>query len=271
VSDRVSCSIDDGVAHVRLTRPDKLNALDRPMVAAIVAAGEQVRTDRRVRAVVLSGEGRGFCAGLDLSSFRAMARAGQDPDGGAGGLLDVEPGQVATLAQRVAWVWQEVEVPVIAAVHGVALGGGLQLALGADIRIVTPDAKLAVLEVQWGLIPDMTGTQVLPALVGLDVAKELTFTGRTVDGIEAAAIGLATRVSPTALDDAVGLARTIAGRSPDAVAEAKRLLNLAGRVTPAAGFAEEARAQRALIGGGNQVEAVLASFEGRDPRFADRE
>src|SRR5438477_10741030 len=135
-----------------------------------------------------------------------------------------------------AWVWQELEVPVIAAVHGVALGGGLQIALGADIRIVTPDARLSVLEVKWGLVPDMTGTQLLPRLVGLDVAKELAFTGRMVSGEEAVRLGMATRVSESPLDDARALAREIAAKSPHAVVGAKRLLNLAGTVPLAEGF-----------------------------------
>ena len=159
---------------------------------------------------------------------------------------------------------------MIAAVHGVALGGGLQIALGADIRIVAPDAQLSVLEVKWGLVPDMTGTQLLPRLVGLDVAKELAFTGRMVSGEEAVRLGLATRTSATPREDALSLAQEIAGKSPDAIAGAKRLLNMAGQVPLAEGFAEEARIQRTVIGTPNQVEAVTASFEKRDPKFEDR-
>jgi enoyl-CoA hydratase/carnithine racemase len=268
MSDRVRCTITDGVADVRLNRPDKLNALDGAMVAAILETGEALAADRSVRAVVLSGEGRGFCAGLDFASFQSMSDAGGRA--AVGTLLDAYEGSIANRAQMMAWLWQELDVPVIAAVHGVALGGGLQIALGADIRIVAPDAQLSVLEVKWGLVPDMTGTQLLPRLVGIDVAKELTFTGRMVTGDEAARIGLATSVSATPLDDARALARTIASKSPDAIAGAKRLLNMAGADGLAAGFAAEATIQRAIIGSPNQLEAVSAAFEQRDPRFADR-
>ncbi len=219
MSDRVTVTIDGGVADVRLNRPDKMNALDQAMFAAIVEAGEALKTDRSVRAVVLSGEGRAFCAGLDFGSFQAMAGGGEQapreerPQRGIG---DLE-GRITHLGQQACWVWQELEVPVIAAVHGVAFGGGLQIALGADIRIAAPDAQFSVLEIRWGLTPDMTATAMLPLLVGLDVAKELTFTGRMVSGEEAGRIGLATRVTQTPLDDALALAREIAAKSPHAV------------------------------------------------------
>jgi enoyl-CoA hydratase/carnithine racemase len=167
----------------------------------------------------------------------------------------------------VSWVWQEVPVPVIAAVHGHALGGGVQIALGADIRIVHPDAQLSVREVHWGLVPDMTGTLFLSRLVGPDVAKELTFTARIVTGREAGELGLATRVSETPRDDAFALAGEIAGRSPDAVRGAKELFNRLANADAAAQFAEERRVIGGLIGTANQVEAVMANFERRTPRF----
>ncbi len=164
-------------------------------------------------------------------------------------------------------MWQEVPVPVIAAVHGVALGGGCQIALGADIRICAPDARFSVLEVKWGLIPDMTGTWMLPRLVGLDVAKELTFTGRMVDGAEAVTLGLATRVADDPHGAATALAREIAGKSPESVRAAKRLLNASGTVPMAEQFAAERAEIGKLIGSPNQVEAVMAGFEKRDPVF----
>ena len=274
MSDRVTVSIDAGVADVRLNRPDKINALDPAMFAAIAEAGEQLKGDRSVRAVVLSGEGRGFCAGLDFGSFQAMAGGGgdgEDADKTDRGTRSIGEtgGRITHLGQQVAYVWQEVEVPVIAAVHGVALGGGIQIALGADLRIVAPDARLSVLEVRWGLIPDMTGTMMLPRLVGLDVAKELTFTGRMVSGEEAVRIGLATRVSETPLDDALALAREIAGKSPAAVRGAKRLLNQSGAVSIAEQLAAERETIGGLIGSPDQVEAVMAYFEKRDPVFQD--
>ena len=268
MSDRVTCTIDAGVADVRLARPDKINALDQAMFDALIEVGESLKADRTVRAVVLSGQGRGFCAGLDFGAFQAMAGGGRATSTPRLDLGSSE-GRITNRGQHAAWVWQEVPAPVIAAVHGVALGGGLQIALGADIRIVAPDARLSVLEVKWGLVPDMTGTQMLPRLVGLDVAKELTFTGRMVSGEEAVRLGLATRVSEAPLDDATALARELASKSPQAVQGAKALLNLAGQVSLADGFKAEERTISGLIGSPNQVESVMASFEKREPVFAD--
>jgi enoyl-CoA hydratase/carnithine racemase len=283
MSDRVQVDVADGVAHVRLNRPDKMNALDGAMFVAIAEAGASVAADPSVRAVVLSGEGRAFCSGLDFSSFQAMAEGPRadadadadagDGDGGGGGAsmgaIGETSGRITHLGQQVAHVWQEVPVPVIAAIHGVALGGGIQIALGADIRIIAPDARMSVLEVKWGLVPDMTGTWMLTRLVGLDVAKELTFTGRMVEGEEAVRIGLATRVAADPLAEAHALAAEIAGKSPHAVRAAKRLLNQSGLVPIEQQFADERREIGALIGSPNQVEAVMSGFEKRDPSFAD--
>ena len=275
MSDRVIVSIADGVADVRLNRPDKRNALDGDMFLAIAEAGERLKTERGVRAVVLSGEGAAFCAGLDFSSFQAMAGGGgpsteQPSESGRNGNPGrIDEGRITHLGQQVAWVWQEVPVPVIAAVHGHALGGGLQIALGADIRIVHPDAQLSVREVHWGLVPDMTGTFVLSRLVRPDVAKELTFTARIVSGREAGELGLATRVSETPHDDAMALARDIATRSPGAVRGSKELFNRLANDGAAEQFAEERRVIGAQIGTPNQIEAVMAGFEKRAPDFTD--
>lgn len=273
MSDRVQIDVSDGVAEVKLNRPDKMNALDGAMFAAIAEAGATVAADRSVRAVVLHGEGRAFCAGLDFGSFQAMAEGPGERDTGDGGAsmgaVGETDGRITHLGQQVAHTWQEVPVPVIAAVHGVALGGGCQIALGADIRIMAPDARMSVLEVKWGLIPDMTGTWMLPRLVGLDVAKELTFTGRMVEGEEALRIGLTTHVADDPLAAARDLAREIAGKSPDAVRAAKRLLNASGSVPIAEQFAAERAEIGQLIGSPNQVEAVMAGFEKRDPSFSD--
>ncbi|MDQ6614079.1 MAG: crotonase/enoyl-CoA hydratase family protein [Actinomycetota bacterium] len=269
MSERVRCTIGDGVADVRLNRPEKRNAIDLAMFNALIDTGEALRDDRSLRAVVLSGAGRSFCAGLDLAAF-----GGQGGENGAGGgsfadgALARRDGQIASVAQRAVTVWSAVAAPVIAAVHGHALGGGLQLALGADIRIVAPDARLSVLEVRWGLIPDMTGTQVLPGLVGLDVAKELTFTGRMVTGEEAVRLGLATRLSETPREDALALAREIAAKSPSAVRAAKSLLDSAAQMSIGEGLLAEQRAQRNLIGSADQVEAMMAFIEGRAPRWS---
>jgi enoyl-CoA hydratase/carnithine racemase len=263
---RVLIEITDGVADVRLNRAEKRNALDPAMFAGIVEAGETLKKDPSVRVVVLSGEGPDFCAGLDFGSFQAM-RDGERLSASAA----VPPGNGPAKAtgQRAAYVWAELEVPVIAAVTGNALGGGLQIALGADIRIVSPDATLSVFEVAWGLVPDMTGSQLLPELVGRDVAKELTLSARKVRGEEAVAIGLATKLDPEPRKAGLALARSIAARNPHAVRAAKRLLDMAGRVDLETGFAAEQTEIGALIGSPNQVEAVTASFEKRAPAFKD--
>jgi enoyl-CoA hydratase/carnithine racemase len=261
---RVTVTLIGAVADVRLNRPEKRNALDPAMFEALVVTGERLKSQPGVRAVVLSGAGPDFCAGLDFASFQAM-RAGMRLSATA--QLPAADGPAKATGQRAAYVWAEVPVPVIAALRGNALGGGLQVSLGADIRIVAPDARLSVFEVAWGLIPDMTGTQLLPELVGRDVAKELTYTARIVSGEEAVRIGLATRTDPDPLAAALAMAKEIAGRSPDAIRAAKRLLNLAGRTDLASGFAAEQEEIRALIGSPNQVEAVTARLEKRDPSF----
>ncbi len=273
MSDRVSISISNGVADVRMNRPDKRNALDGAMFLAIAAAGERLKTEPGVRVVVLSGEGASFCAGLDFSSFQEMAGGASADDaaadGGNGNPGAMKDGRITHLAQQVAWVWQEISVPVIAAVHGHALGGGIQIALGADIRIVHPDTKMSVREVHWGLVPDMTGTQMLSSLVRPDIAKELTFTARVFSGREAFELGLATRLSDTPLEDALAMAHEIAHRSPGAVRGSKELINRIANAGAAEQFAEERRVIGAQIGSPNQVEAVSANFENREPRFID--
>ncbi|MDQ3177890.1 MAG: crotonase/enoyl-CoA hydratase family protein [Actinomycetota bacterium] len=265
--DRVTVTIDNGVADVRLNRPDKRNALDPAMFAAIAEAGERLKTEDRLRAVVLSGEGASFCAGLDFASFQAMAGDGDSSDVGAIGR--VAEGRITHLGQQACWVWQEVPVPVIAAVHGHALGGGLQIALGADIRIAHPDTTLSVRELHWGLTPDMTATLTLTRLVRPDIAKELTFSARLIDGTEAAALGLVTRLSETPRDDALAMAADLAQRSPDAVRGAKALFGRLLDEHAAEQFAAERETIGRLVGSPNQVEAVMAGFESRPPVFRD--
>ncbi len=263
MSDRVCITRDDkGVAHVELARPDKLNALDFAMFEGIIEAGHSLAEDPSLRCVVLSGQGRAFSAGLDVASFMASGDVAEK-------LLERTEGCPANLAQEVGHVWTELPVPVIAAVHGVCFGGGLQIALGADIRIVAPDARMSIMEIKWGLVPDMSGTQTLRHLVRLDVAKELAFTGRIVPGEEACSLGLATRTAADPVAEALELARTIAGKSPDAIRACKRLFNQSVRLDLAAGFKLETDLQLGLIGSLNQIEAVMANMEKREPRFAD--
>jgi len=267
---RIQVEIDAaGIADVRLARPDKMNAVDSAMFREVAETGRNLARDASLRAVVLSGEGRSFCAGLDTSTFGSIA--GGEGDAATFNGFQIDPGEVANAAQRFAWVWHELPVPVIAAVHGVCFGAGLQLALAADIRFVAPDAKLSIMEMKWGLVPDVTGTQTLRHLLPLDVIKELTYTARVLSGTEATAIGLATHVSDTPHEAAYALAREIAGRSPSAIRAAKQLLDTAVTAAPAEGLATEARLQKTVIGKPNNVEAVLANLQKREPKFQDPE
>ncbi|MCA9654644.1 MAG: crotonase/enoyl-CoA hydratase family protein [Myxococcales bacterium] len=262
MDDRVRVERAEGIAEVRLVRADKHNGLDHRMFQALLEAGRGLLDDPGLRAVVLSGEGPSFCAGLDFASFM---REGIDP----ATVLRAEEGSPANFAQRVAWIWRELPVPVIAALHGHVYGGGLQLALAADLRYVTPDAKLSVREIHWGLVPDMSGTQTLRHLVRLDVAKELTYTGRAVSGVEAVALGLATRVEEDPRAAALAIAREIAGRSPDAIRGAKRLLDASVTLSPEEGLRLEEAIQRTILGKPNQLEAVAAGMSKRAPKFRD--
>lgn len=265
MTDRITVNRIGGVADVRLNRADKMNALDRAMFEGLVETGKALSADRSVRAVVLSGEGRAFCAGLDFMSFMAMA--GESDPGRS--LFHRDADSPANAAQRAAWVWTEVPVPVIAAVHGVAFGGGLQIALAADIRIATPDAQFSVMEIKWGLVPDMSGTQTLRRLVRLDVAKELTFTGRVFAGTEAAALGIVTRLDANPRDAALAMATEIAGKSPDAIRASKKLLDQSGVVSVAEGLRLEEELQKTVMGKANQLEAVQANLQKRAPEFQD--
>lgn len=263
--DRLTLKIDAGVAEVRLTRGEKSNALDDAMFEALIATGERLKVARDVRAVVLSAEGRAFCAGLDLATFKAMSEAG-----GAGRLLTASrtPGG-ANRAQQAVMVWREVPVPVIAALQGPVFGGGLQLALGCDLRFAAGDAQLSVMEIRWGLVPDMGGLALLPELVRADVARDLLWSGRVVGGEEALALGLVTRLCADPRVAALDYARQVAMRSPDAVRAGKRLLNAASRMSLAEVLLRESEEQLALIGSANQLEAVAANLEKREPRFTD--
>ena len=268
MSDRVIVSITDGIAEVRFNRPDKRNALDTEQFAAIAEAGESLKSAEGVRAVVLVGEGESFCAGLDFSMFAGIA-GGDRPRERSSNPVGETDGRITHLGQQVCWVWQELPMPVIAAVHGHALGGGFQIAMGADIRIAHPDTKWSVREVHWGLVPDMTGTFMLNRLVRNDIAREITYTARMSDGREAFGIGLATRLSDTPYDDAMAMAGEIASRSPGAVRGAKALFNTMFADGAADQFALERRLIAEQIGSPNQVEAIMANMEKRAPDFVD--
>jgi enoyl-CoA hydratase/carnithine racemase len=261
-SPRVRLEIADHVAVVTLTRAEKHNALDIPMFEQINAASQRLAGEPGVRAVVLHGDGPSFCSGLDVVSIMADG-------GGTAGLTDRIDGAVPNWFQRAAHGWMDLPMPVIAAIHGTCFGGGLQIALGADIRIAAPDARLSVMEVKWGLVPDMSITRTLPRLVPIDVAKELTFTGRVIDGSEAARLGLVTRVADDPFAAARSLAAEIAGRSPDAVRAAKRLFDASWTGPAQETLALEAELQRGLIGSPNQLAAVTAGFTKQPADFVD--
>ena len=266
---RVSITITDGIADVRLVRADKMNALDAAMFEALVAATDRLSQEKGLRAVVLSGEGRAFCAGLDMGRFAAMKESGGHgiPGGEARDLTKRTHG-LANFPQQAVWGWRQLPVPVIAAVKGVAFGGGFQLALGADMRFLSADARMSIMEIKWGLVPDMAGTPILASLVRDDILRELTFTGRIFSAEEALSYGLATRICEDPLATAFEVAREIAGKSPDAIRAAKRMLgNLS--VDAGAALMAESVEQQKLLGSPNQLEAVRANIEKRAPKFAD--
>ena len=263
--DRIRIEVIDHVATATMVRADKHNALDRGMFDALHAAIDRLKAEPGVRCVVLRGDGPSFCSGLDIASFMS-----EGENGGAPTLLDGLDGDgAANYAQRVSTGWGEVPVPVIAAIHGYCFGGGLQIALGADIRISAPDATLSVMESRWGLIPDMGITRALPRLVGIDVAKELTFTARRIDGAEAARLGVVTRTADDPHAAAQELAAEIAGQSPDAVRGAKRLFDESWTGDAADTLALEEQIQRTLMGSPNQLAAVMAGVSKQPAEFTD--
>lgn len=262
MSQRIETTITDGVADVRLVRGDKMNALDQAMFEALVETAASLEADRRVRCVVLSGEGRGFCAGLDMASFETFA---------AGDRMDLQPRTHgdANLPQQAALAWRRLRAPVLIAAHGVALGGGFQIMMGADIRFVHPQTKLSILEVKWGIVPDLGGSILFPGAAREDVIRELTYTGRVFSGEEALGYGFATHVTEQPYDDAHALAREIASKSPEAVQGAKRIYNALGAEREAAQLQLESDLQTEIIGAPNQIEAVMAALQKREARFSD--
>ena len=261
--DRVSIDLaDNGVAQVRFTRGDKMNALDGAQFEAVLEAGQALREMKGLRVAVLSGEGRAFCAGLDLSS---MAAGGSNPQAK---LVDRTHGN-ANRAQEAAMTWRKCPVPVIAAVHGVCFGGGLQIASGADIRVVHPATRMAVMEMKWGLVPDMGGYALWRGLVRDDILRELTYTNREFSGEEALGLGFATMIDDDPLAKATALAEAIANKNPDAIRGSKRLFKVMQEEGEDAILLAESREQDGIMRTPNQVEAVMAEMEKRPPRFAD--
>jgi enoyl-CoA hydratase/carnithine racemase len=263
MTDKVTIECAGHVAHVRLNRPDKLNALDPAMFEGLNEAPARVRSMDDVRAVVLSGAGSSFCAGLDVSSFLSAP-------GFAERAFEPVPDTAANVAQYAALGLRSLDVPVVAAVTGRCFGGGLQIALGADFRFASPDAQLSVMEIKWGIVPDMGITQTLRDLLPLDQAKELAMTGRVVDAAEAQRLGLVTRVCDDPVAEALAFAGALAERSPDAISGIKTLFDGAWHADAAEALALEASTQKSLLGHPAQMEAARAVFEKRAPVFAPR-
>ncbi|MFM9977168.1 MAG: crotonase/enoyl-CoA hydratase family protein [Sphingomonadaceae bacterium] len=259
MTDRVSLTVTDQIADVRLTRADKMNAIDPAMFREIGATIDALHSRIDVRCVVLSGDGRAFCAGLDMASMAA---------GGSGtGAERNEQGSI--LPQHVTWGWRQLPMPVIAAVHGVAFGGGFQIMSGADIRITAPGTRFAIREADWGLVPDMAGFPIWRGLVRDDVLRELAYTAREFDAGEALHHGFVTRIADDPLAAATELARQIAVRSPHAIRGIKRLCNQAHDAEPKAMLLAETEEQIAVIGKPNMMEAVAANMGKRAPVFQD--
>ena len=262
MSDSLTIAVDEHVATVTLNRPDKANAVNLEMFDALTEAGRDLAANRSVRAVVLAGAGDNFCAGIDVSLFQG----GFDFDAGALAPLEGSP---ANRFQSAAYVWRELPVPVICAIRGVAFGAGLQIALGADLRYARPDASLAIMEIKWGLIPDMGLSTTLRDILPVDKAKELAWSGRPVSGAEAHAMGLVTALHDDPLAAAMEAAAGIRERSPDAIRATKRLVNSAWRLTDTDALALEAELQLGVLGKKNQLEAVMANVQKRVPDFDD--
>ena len=261
---RVQITYDNHIAHVRLMRADKMNAVDQGMIDAVIAAGQEVAASD-ARACVISGEGRAFCAGIDITSLGAMA--GQDP----AELLEprTHGGNTTNQWQEVTMVWTRVPVPVIAALHGSVYGAGCQLALGADIRIAGHDLKMAVMEMKWGIVPDMGGMVLLPKLVRSDVLRNLTYTAAPIDAQQALAWGMVTELAEDPLAAALALAEQIALKSPSGIRAAKRLIGFAeSGASDTDVLMAESREQGQLIGKPHQMEVIAAEFGKRAPKFA---
>jgi len=269
MTDIVTININaQGIADVRLNRADKYNALNSAMFRALAEAGEALKENKNLRAVVLSGEGKGFCAGLDMTAM--MSESG-GPAGKQGNRFQPQGTDIANFFQKPAFIWNEIPVPVIAAIHGAAYGGGFQIAMGADIRIGRHDAKLSIMEIKWGLIPDMSACATLPNICSLAVAKELTYTGRIVEAEEALRLGLINHKVDDHLASAFELAEVIASKSPDAIRMGKQLLEQTWQLAPREALQKEAILQRQLIGKPNQMEAVMSNMQKRPAQYRNPE
>jgi len=262
MTDKLKITINEHLAIVKLNRPDKMNALDIDLFEGLINAADELNKNEAIRCVVLAGEGKSFCAGLDLSLFNM---------GGKDNIMDQplmpRTHGIANKWQKAVWAWREIDIPVIAAVQGVAFGGGLQLMLGADIKFISPDTKLSIMETKWGIIPDMAGTQLMRHNVREDIIKELTYTHRVFSGTAAVEYGFATHLSDNPLEAAIKLAEEIALVSPSAIVKAKKLINKAPYLNEAEGLLLESRVQDDIIKKHNQIESVFSKMQKRPANF----
>ncbi|QEM82917.1 enoyl-CoA hydratase-related protein [Halomonas binhaiensis] len=257
--DRLQVILDNHVAEVRLDHAERHNCMDVAMIDALLEAQVWLAERVGVRAVVLLGEGESFCSGLDVAAVVST------PERIAWLLQPDATGM--TPAQRLALGWRDVGGPVVAALHGHVFGAGLQMALAADIRIVHPEASLALPEIEWGLVADM-GVSVSGAALRQDVIHDMMLTGRHLSGEEAVILGLASRLDEDPREGGRELAQSLALRSPRAVAAARRLRREAPAMSERECLERESGLQRNLIGGPEQREATRARLEGRRPRLA---
>ncbi len=260
----VDLVIEQGIATVTLNRPDKMNGLDLEMIDQLCATGKALRSDKSVRVVILRGAGPCFSAGLDF------AKVMKQPSGIMRAFL--RPiWKDRNAFQQCCWVWRELPVPVIAAIHGHCYGGGLQIALAADFRYASEDARLSVMEIRYGLIPDLTGTRTLSELVRMDVAKELSMTGRILPAAEAQELGLITRLVEDPYTEALATATQLTEKSPDALAGIKKVFHENWTADESAALGNERSIQARLLMGQNQRRALKAGMRKERPKFRARQ
>jgi len=264
MSERVTTNIDNHVATVMLNRAAKRNAVDLAMFSALAETAKSLHNNPSVRAVVLYGDGGHFCAGIDTAFFQ-----NDGDDVSLAEMLEPVEGSTSNVFQSAATVWHELPVPVLAALQGTVFGAGLQIAMGADLRYASPDVRMSIMEIKWGLIPDMGITTTLPGVVLQDRVRELAYTGREFSADEALEFGFVTEVTADPLGKAQDVATEIANKSPDAIRAIKKLVNESWKDDPANSLRREAALQAAVMAGENQTEAICANIEKRPPRFRD--
>ncbi|MCH2191333.1 MAG: crotonase/enoyl-CoA hydratase family protein [Gammaproteobacteria bacterium] len=269
INDRFEINVKNHIAYVSITRPQKMNAIDRKTFEAIPQVDAALRADKSIRCVILSGQGGNFCAGLDKSNFESLFASQQNSEKSVVTGLEARTNGIANAPQYAAWMWRELPMPVISAIEGVALGGGLQIALGADFRIASHESKFSILELKWGIIPDMSSTQIMRHMIRDDIIRELTYTARTFSAEEAKEWGFITHISEDPMAHAKSLAQQIVEKNPHAVRAAKRVIDQSYYQTAQEGLLTESREQDKVMGKSNQIEAVMAVFQKRKANFAD--